>query len=413
MKKKKGFLFLSSLVTISMLAGCNNKKKTAEIAVVTDVGSLNDGGFNQGTFEGAKAFATENNKTYNYYMPSGQNNATDADRENAMNLAIENGAKIVIAPGFLQASAMRKCAMQHPNVKFVFMDGFLLEDDNHKILNNVTAINYREEEAGFLAGYAVLKEGKYKLGGMFGGGGGNRACNAFAYGYVQGINQAVIDLEKENKEIPGKGKVSKPIAQISFMYGAQFGASPELKNQASSWYMNVKNNEDLEKEVGGTQIIFACGGSMTLSVKSAMDEYEKAEMVGVDVDQSHMSEKIITSATKNLASSVKDTLRLFYGNEWDKKLGGKIFTLGAKENAVGLPTEVYEKDNKKIDPWRFKNFTKEEYKILFKRIRGEGEKAEDNITTKTVDSKVNCDTEIFWKNVNEKDTPKINIRHIK
>lgn len=237
MKKKKGFLFLSSLVTISMLAGCNNKKKTAEIAIVTDVGSLNDGGFDQGTYEGAKQYADENKKTCTYCMPTGQSNATDADREAAMNLAIENGAKIIIAPGFLQAEAMKKCAMAHRDVKFVFMDGFLLEDGKGKILDNVTAINYREEEAGFLAGYAVLKDGEYyKLGGMFGGGGGNRACNAFAYGYVQGINQAAIDLEKEGKPIPGKDKVSKPIAQISFQFGAQFGASSELESLASGWY---------------------------------------------------------------------------------------------------------------------------------------------------------------------------------
>ncbi|GEM_PF-6763461 len=151
---------------------------------------------------------------------------------------------------------------------------------------------------------------------------------------------------------------------------------------------------------------------MTLSVKSAMDKFKSAKMIGVDVDQSHMSPNIITSAMKNLALSVKDTLGIFYGNEWDSKLGGKIFTLGAKENAVGLPTEEYEKDKKKYNPWRFKQFTKEEYKALYKRIRGEAEKVEDNIVVKTIDPKVNCDTQEFWEGVNKKDTPKINIKHI-
>lgn len=50
------FLCIAMLATCCVaLASCG--KKTFEIAVVTDVGQLMDGGFNQGTYEGAKAYA--------------------------------------------------------------------------------------------------------------------------------------------------------------------------------------------------------------------------------------------------------------------------------------------------------------------------------------------------------------------
>lgn len=387
MNKKSTLFLLSSLGAFSLLSGCT--RKTIEIAVVTDVGSLNDGGFNQGTYEGVKQYAEANGKKYNYFMPAGQNNATDADREAAMIQAIESGAKIIVAPGYLQAKAMAKCASLHRDVKFIFMDGMILKDEKGNPLNNVTALNYREEEAGFLAGYAVTKDTKLlkdkKLGGVFGGGGSNRACNAFAYGYAQGINQAMLDLESE-KAIDNSKKAE---LRLSYLYGDQFSASNELETHVSSWYGS------------GTEIVFACGGSMTFSVKSAVDKADKEKMmIGVDVDQSSLSPRIVTSAMKNLAISIKDTLALCYANQWEEKLAGKIYTLSAKENGVGLPTDTYEKDGKKIDPWRFKGFSKDEYKTLFNRIKGEA--GDKNIVVESVDSSSDCNKKEFWENANKK-----------
>ena len=48
-----------------------------EIAFVTDVGQLKDKSFNQGTYDGVKLFASENNKTYKYYQPANGSEATD------------------------------------------------------------------------------------------------------------------------------------------------------------------------------------------------------------------------------------------------------------------------------------------------------------------------------------------------
>ena len=70
---RKIALFLSVLIcvfSIALLVGCGGEKKqTAELAVVTDVGQLMDGGFNQGTYEGVKQYAEANNKSINRTSP--------------------------------------------------------------------------------------------------------------------------------------------------------------------------------------------------------------------------------------------------------------------------------------------------------------------------------------------------------
>ena len=166
MKKTSVLMGLVSLVAIAGgLTSCG--KNSAEIAVVTDVGLLKDGGFNEGTYNGAVEFATSAKKTYQYYQPANGGEATDNDRIAAMETAIKNNAKVIVAPGFLQAAAMTKVASENPEVKFIFVDGWTLTDDKKNVLNNVTAITYKEQESGFLAGYAAVKDGYTKLGGCF------------------------------------------------------------------------------------------------------------------------------------------------------------------------------------------------------------------------------------------------------
>ena len=160
---KKLLTSVLSLAMIATMAGCGGDtaknstatetgsgKATAEVAVVTDVGQLMDKGFNQGTYEGAVKYAEDHKLTHNYYQPANGADATDNDRIDAMKQAIENGAKIIVAPGFLQAKAMETVAKENPDVKFAFVDGWALG------LPNVTAIVYKEQEAGYFAGYAAV-----------------------------------------------------------------------------------------------------------------------------------------------------------------------------------------------------------------------------------------------------------------
>ena len=81
-----------------------------QIAFVTDVGSLKDKSFNQGTYDGVKLYANANSKSYKYYQPANGDKATDDDRYDAMKAAVDNGAEVVVAAGFLQGAALEKAA---------------------------------------------------------------------------------------------------------------------------------------------------------------------------------------------------------------------------------------------------------------------------------------------------------------
>ena len=121
-----------------------------EVAFVTDVGQLKDKSFNQGTWNGVKLYANEKGLSYKYYQPANGDQATDDDRYDAMKAAAENGAKVVVCAGFLQATALEQAAKDYPEVKFVFIDGWSLG------LENVAAIAFQEEQCGYLAGYAAV-----------------------------------------------------------------------------------------------------------------------------------------------------------------------------------------------------------------------------------------------------------------
>ena len=356
--KKVLVLVLAALMIFSM-AACGGNAKTSEIAVVTDVGSLMDGGFNQGTYEGAVAYASANNKTYAYYQPANGTDATDNDRIAAMRQAIKNGAKVIVAPGFLQATAMTTVALESPDVKFVFVDGWALSDESGNAIKNVTAIVYKEQESGFLAGYAAVKDGYTKLGGTFGGGGSNPACYRFAYGYVQGARMAAEEMGVDVE------------IKISFKYGSGFSASTELATQMSSWYTS------------GTEVIFSCGGSMIQSVIAAANETGNGKIIGVDTDQSTLSDRVITSATKGLSASVQKVLGEYYANQWDSKLAGQASNLGAADDATGLP----------IKTSRFSKFTEADYNAIYEKVKN---------GTVVPDADVDgCDTAAFWNKVTE------------
>ena len=341
--KKLIALLLACFMLVGMLAACSatnegttdadsiademtSKDGKYQVAFITDVGQLKDKGFNQGSYDGCKLYANANGKSYKYYQPANGDAATDEDRINAMKLACENGAEIVVAAGFMQAGALEAAAKAYPNVHFVFIDGWNLG------LDNVAAIAFDEHQSGYLAGYASVMEGYTKLGFMGGGGGTNPACQRFGYGFAQGAQAAAA---KKNVQVE---------LNYSWAYGASFSASPELQAMATGWYQN------------GTEVIFACGGSMFASIAAAASA-EDAKVVGVDVDQSGESTTVITSAMKGLADAAQWAINKHYEGKWNE-IGNTLTSLGAKDNAVGLPTAT----------WSLKNWTVADYEALYKDI---------------------------------------------
>ena len=313
----------------------NPESDTYEIAFVTDVGQLHDKSFNEGTWNGVKLYAYENGKTYKYYQPANDADATDEDRFEAMSQAVANGAKVVVCAGYLQEAALRRAATEFPEVNFIFIDGYSLNDEAGNVLTNVAGVNFNEEQCGYLASYAFVMDGFTKLGFSGGGGGTNAACNRYGYGYLQGASAAAKELGVEVE------------VNYSWQYGSAFQASPELQGMINGWYTN------------GTEIVFACGGSMFASVSAAASAND-GYVVGVDVDQSGESPAVVTSAMKGIDQAAILCLGHHFDGTWEE-VGGVTTTLGAKDDAVGLPTAA--------ESWRFETFTVEQYNTLFEAIK--------------------------------------------
>ena len=297
-----------------------------EFAFVTDVGQLKDKSFNQGTYDGVKLYASGEEASYKYYQPANGDQATDDDRYAAMKAAVDGGAKVVVCAGFMQEGALTKAASEAPDVKFLFIDGYPIG------LDNVAGISYKEEQAGYLAGYAVVKEGYTKLGFAGGGGGTNPACCRYGYGFVQGADAAA---QEDGVQVE---------INYTWQYGASFSASPELQTMMEGWYEN------------GTEVVFACGGAIFQSIAAAAAAND-GKVVGVDVDQSFESQTVITSAMKGLAASVEWANKMIADGKWDE-IGGKGTSLGAADGAVGLPTET----------WKLTKWTVDDYNALFQKI---------------------------------------------
>ncbi len=358
---KSAKILLAAVMSVAMLGGCASKpaatpvptpEPTAtaapsaepsatptaaastsayELALVTDIGTIDDKSFNQGSWEGLEKYAKEFNKTYKYYQPAEK--TTDSYIA-TIDLAVKGGAKAIVCPGFLFEPAVLKAQDKYPDIKFILLDGVPNSGDysDVKIADNTASVFYREEQSGFLAGYAAVKDGYTKLGFM--GGMAVPAVVRFGYGFVQGAEYAAEEM-----------KLAAGTVEVKYNYTGTFAPSPEIQSKAASWYQT------------GTEVIFACGGGICSSIMAAA-EAGNAKVIGVDVDQSAESKTVITSALKELGNSVYDILKLFYDNKFP---GGTAVTLAASDDGVGLPADFSQ----------FKQFTKEEYEAVFAKLAKE------------------------------------------
>ena len=163
--KKLVSLLLAATLAVGCLVGCGGGGQQAagyEIALVTDKGNIDDKSFNQGAWEGVVAYAEANKITHQYYKPE---EASDEGYLKAIQLAVTGGAKIVVCPGYLFEAAVYSAQTQFPDVKFILLDGEPHTPDyaTYKTEANVACVMYAEEEAGFLAGYAAVKDGMTTL----------------------------------------------------------------------------------------------------------------------------------------------------------------------------------------------------------------------------------------------------------
>ncbi len=304
--------------------GGKDSSAGAEIAMIADGGTIDDKGFNQGTYEGVKQYGEEKGISYKYYKPVEK--TTDAYLS-AMELAIEGGAKIIVAPGFRFTEAMYIAQDTWPDTKFVLLDGVPTQNGESKTNANTVGIQYAEEQAGFLAGYAAVVEGYKKLGFM--GGVATPAVVRYGYGYIQGAEAAAKELGVTDVE-------------INYYYTGTFDATPETQTLAATWYQN------------GTEIIFACGSGVGQSVMAAADA-SSGKSIGVDIDWAEESETVVTSAMKSLSGTVYQMLDKFYTDSFP---GGENIVMDASNEGVELPMETS----------RFEKFDQAQYDELYKKL---------------------------------------------
>ncbi|MDO4198090.1 MAG: BMP family ABC transporter substrate-binding protein [Erysipelotrichaceae bacterium] len=300
----------------------------ADIVLITDAKSVDDKGFNQYSWVGVLAYAEPNGISHNYYMPTEQ---TTEQYVAQIDTAVKGGAKIIVCPGYLFGDAVSEAQFTYPDVTFICVD-FTPAD----VQSNAIGVLFEEEESGYLAGYAAVKEGFTKLG--FAGAMAVPAVKNFGYGFVAGAEKAAEEMGLE----PGS-------IEIKYNYTGEFAEKPEYVNTYNAWY------------TAGTEIIFGCGSPRNVfqaadTVNATADT--KVWAIGVDTDCSDQSEWVMTSAMKNLAPVICELISEVYDGTFE---GGRENYYNINDDAVALP----------MASSKFTNFTTADYDAMVASLTGD------------------------------------------
>ncbi len=276
---------------------------TPVLALITDLGTIDDKSFNQGTWEGLVKYADESGKKAQYYQPTEQSNEAYLS---AIEMAVNAGAEVIVTPGFLFEEPIYLAQDMYPEVHFVLIDGWPHDADyQYRTNDNTVGIIFAEEQVGYLAGYAAVMDGYTKLG--YQGGMAVPAVVRYGYGFVAGADAAA-----KEKGIN---------ITLDYNYSGDFAASPENQARAAGWYE------------GGVEIIFAAGGAVGNSVMAAAEASTDKAVIGVDVDQSNLSETVLNSALKGLGVATYEAVKALYDGNFP---GGQNQTMDASNDGVSL-----------------------------------------------------------------------------
>ena len=362
---RKGFLKVAAAaamsgVTAGALAACGGKpaststaastaeggEKIVKVALTCDTGTIDDESFNQACWTAVSGYMGDDCQ---YYIPEAD--ASDEDRETMIRQAVNDGADVIVCVGYLYGASLAWAADQYPDVKFIAVDVTQGDIGTDSIPANCYCITFKEEQAGYLAGYAIVKDGKTKLG--FLGGMAVPAVIRYGYGYVQGADAAAQELGTN--------------IDINYFYGGQFYGDANITSRMEGWYSN------------GTQVVFACGGGIyTSAVEAALKS--NGYVIGVDVDQNYIGvngvadgsfayNPFITSAMKGLTEAVNTALSDIEAGDWSD-IAASNGNFGLEDgDYIGLPTDA--------DSWNFESFTTDEYEELKGKIKS-GEITVDN-----------------------------------
>lgn len=322
----------------------NYQSEGGEIAFVVG-GTVMDGSLNGAIYDGVRIYASSAGVSFSYY--AAEEDKPDAYRE-SIEHAVESRAKIIIGAGLSMEKAVGELQEKYPDIAFLLVDGAPIDAEGQTVemADNVHCVSFREEESGYLAGYMTVLEGYHKLG--FIGGKEVPSVMRYGYGYLQGIEDAMQDTGAED-------------VTVEYWYSNSYEPDDAVTEVATKWYEE------------GTEVIFACGGHLYESVCMAAEQTD-GWMIGVDVDQSRLSDRILTSAIKNTSNAVIISLDDFYaaGMRWPADLAGQESIYGIEDNCTGIP--LYNTE------WRFQHVTIDDLYKVYKRIKAEEIEISDDIT---------------------------------
>ena len=237
-----------------------------KIGLITDVGGVNDGSFNQSAWEGLQRAEAELGVEVNYLE-----SATDADYVPNIETFVDEEYDLIISVGYMLADATKAAAEANPDVKFAIIDDATIE------LDNVSCLMFKQEQASYLVGYvAGLMTESNNIGFVIGM--ANDNMNLFGYGYCAGALDANPDVT---------------IQQFNANTFADLATGKTNANTAIT---------------NGADIVFHAAGGTGLGV---IEAYQEAGVyaIGVDSDQSSIAPNtIITSAMKRVDNAVYDAV---------------------------------------------------------------------------------------------------------
>ena len=298
---------VAALATAALSAAAAPSKSGAtavRVAIVTDIGGLNDKGFNQLSNVGLqRAIRQLDNVSGRAYVTSSAN-----DRTSNLRTAAQSGFGLVIPVGVLFAfGPIDAVAPSFSNTKFAGID--VNWADLKEKPANVRGIQFREQEAGYLVGYIAGLRLRDEPGrNVISAVGANRvpAIVRFIAGYRAGAVRAGI---RRNNVL------------------VNYANDPTFADQAKC------KETTLDQIDRGSRIAFMVAGACGLGGLQAAKE-RRIWGIGVDADQYFLGRHILTSATKKVDVAVFDMIRLYQRNPSGFR-GGFNSLYNLKNNGVG------------------------------------------------------------------------------
>ncbi len=250
-----------------------------KVGLVTDVGRVNDKGFNQSAYEGMLAAAEEAPTCFETEFIE-----TTSQSDYAANIAqfTDSGSDVVIGVGFLLGDALGDAAKANTDKKFISVDGVPGAGHDETWMTNGESLFFAEDQAGYLAGVLAASLSKSNRIGVVGGLVVVPPVERFVEGYIDGAKSVNPDIE------------------VDFVYTTSFVDPPQGNSAAKQM---------IDK---GADVIFAAGGLTGSGALEAACQADGVFAIGVDTDQYEtlpsVRKCIVSSATKNLVEAVKNAL---------------------------------------------------------------------------------------------------------